>query len=264
MKILFLISSYRKNGNTTRMVQSLEESMKSLSLKFNTTLNSEIIFLGHQNILTCKGCRVCFDRGEMNCPLKDDLLLIKQKFDNADCIVTASPVYVEDVNGIMKNWIDRMAFICHRPEYAGKLGYILSTSGAGSTNHTLVTMGNALRLWGVRIIGQSTFKMNALMDKEEMNSLYHKNINKIAKKILKSYDSGKGLKPSFFSLLMFKIQQLSYQKANDKASIDFQYWKNNGWLEKGCVYYAKNKSNFLKVFFARFIGRIIAKILLKI
>jgi multimeric flavodoxin WrbA len=33
----------------------------------------------------------------------------------AEAYVFASPVYVEDINGVMKNWIDRMAFNSHRP-----------------------------------------------------------------------------------------------------------------------------------------------------
>jgi multimeric flavodoxin WrbA len=34
--------------------------------------------------------------------------------------VFASPIYVEDVNGAMKNFIDRMAYNCHRPRFFGR------------------------------------------------------------------------------------------------------------------------------------------------
>jgi len=152
MKILSFISSYRKNGNTANIVQLLEDTIESISKQMNIHADFETVFLGHQNILTCKGCRICFDKGERNYPLNDDLLLIKERIDSADFVILASPVYVEDVNGIMKNWIDRMAFVCHRPEFFGKSAYILSTSGVGSTKHSLMTMNTALRTWGFHIV----------------------------------------------------------------------------------------------------------------
>lgn len=72
----------------------------------------------------------------------------------ADAIILASPVYVDDVSGITKNWIDRLAHVCHRPEFYGKYAYLLSTTGASSTRHTLRTM-NAPMYWGFTIIGRA-------------------------------------------------------------------------------------------------------------
>lgn len=96
----------------------------SIADKENIILEIERISLGQLDLNTCRGCRVCFDKGEEKCPLKDDVLSIRDKMILADGILAASPVYVEDVNGIMKNWIDRMAFNCHRPAFAGKSAYI--------------------------------------------------------------------------------------------------------------------------------------------
>ncbi len=124
MKIISLVSSYRINGNTNTAVSLIEKQLLSIADKENIALEVEKIQLGHLDIKTCCGCRVCFDKGEGKCPLKDDLLEIWDKIHQTDGILVASPVYVEDVNGIMKNWIDRMAFNCHRPAFAGKTVYI--------------------------------------------------------------------------------------------------------------------------------------------
>jgi multimeric flavodoxin WrbA len=147
MKVMTLISSYRKNGNTERLCSLIEEELQSIAEFQHETLEIERVRLGHTELKTCLGCRVCFDKGEELCPLKDELLLIRKKLDEADGIILASPVYVEDVNGIMKNWIDRMAFNCHRPAFAGKTAVIVSTSGNASTKHALRTMRNALTRW---------------------------------------------------------------------------------------------------------------------
>lgn len=43
----------------------------------------------------CLVCRRCFDVGEGFCPLKDELLSIREKLNKADGVILASPVYVE-------------------------------------------------------------------------------------------------------------------------------------------------------------------------
>ena len=156
-----------------------------------------------------------------------------------------------------------MAFISHRPEFFEKSAYILSTSGVGSTKHTLITMNTALRTWGGSIIGQDTFKIGELMSNEDINKNFDNRINKIAKKIVNYHKTSKKLKPTFLSLMIFKIQQLYYKKSNEKDSIDYNYWKNQNWLEDNRKYYMEIKSNFIKIIFARFFGSLIAKLVLK-
>ena len=66
------------------------------------------------------------------------------KMQSADGLIVAIPVYVNDVSGIVKNWIDRLAFVCHRPEFAGKSAFLISTVGLGPTSHALQTLRFAL------------------------------------------------------------------------------------------------------------------------
>ena len=221
------------------------------------------MFLSDFNIQPCQGCRTCFDKGEKLCPLKDDLLKLKEYLNDSDIIVAASPVYVEDVNGTMKNWIDRMAFVSHRPEYFYKSAFIMATSGVGSTNHALITMKTALRTWGFTIFGQKKIKLGDLTETKTINKLYTDKICQITNKIQKSYRSKKISYPGFLSLLTFKIQQLYYQQQGNKKSLDYKYWQNNGWLNNHCYYYNIKVSVSLKVFLARITGTLIARIMLK-
>jgi len=138
LKIITLVSSYRTTGNTNRVVSLIEKELTSLAQMEKVDLDIERIQLHSFDIKLCCGCRVCFDKGEEKCPMKDELLVIFKKLYQADVILAASPVYVEDVNGIMKNWIDRMAYNCHRPAFAGKYAYIVTTSGSGTSNHTKI------------------------------------------------------------------------------------------------------------------------------
>lgn len=94
MKILALIGSYRKKGNTARIVQMVEARMQALAVQHATPLEFETLYLGDLDIHPCRGCRACSDRGEDACPLKDDIPLIRTKMNAADGLLLAlQPFY---------------------------------------------------------------------------------------------------------------------------------------------------------------------------
>lgn len=260
MKIISIISSYRKNGNTNNVVKLIEDQITKNAEKMNIPLKIERILLGHYDIQFCKGCRICFDKGEEKCQLKDDLLTIRDKILDADGIIIASPVYVEDINGIMKNWIDRMAFNNHRPEFAGKAAFLITTSGIGSSNHSLKTMKKALNAWGFYIVGQRKFRTGSLMSINKMKKQYNNKIIKVANKLTEAIVKNKVSNPTFYSLISFKVQQKYWQKvaAQKKNSYDYKYWFDKGWLKPKCKYYIKDNANPIKVRIARAIGNMIA------
>jgi multimeric flavodoxin WrbA len=90
------------------------------------------INLAHRDIQPCRGCRLCFDKGETSCPLADDLAEIREAMRAHDVTVFASPIYVEDVNGAMKGLIDRMAYACHRPEFYARGARLAAASARPS------------------------------------------------------------------------------------------------------------------------------------
>jgi multimeric flavodoxin WrbA len=92
MKILALNGSYRSNGNTARVINLIEEQMRREAVRAGVPLEFEKVDLGLLNLQLCRGCRACFDRGEDQCPLKDDLLPVKAKMKAADGIIIATPV----------------------------------------------------------------------------------------------------------------------------------------------------------------------------
>lgn len=258
MKILLIISSKRKEGNTNNVLNLIEDEIK-ISLD-KMSLTTEKIFLGDYNIQFCKGCRACFNKGEEKCPLKDDLLLIRDKILKSDIIIFGSPVYVEDINGVMKNWIDRMAFNNHRPAFAGKAAFLITTSGIGSSNHALKTMKKALTAWGFYVIGQNKFRTGSLMKIRDIEKKYKSKIKSIAYKIKRTIVDNKVNYPKFYSLVSFKVQQKYWQKNSDQKqhTFDYNYWLKKGWLDSKCKYYINNQANPIKVLFARVFGNLIS------
>ncbi len=258
MKLLFLQGSYRIHGNTARILTMIEEQLVQEAECNNVSLAIETIHLGHQNILPCRGCRICFDRGEENCPLKDDVLSIKAKMQQAEGLLLASPLYVDDVSGIVKNWIDRMAHVCHRPEFPGKCASIIATTGSSPLGHTFQTMRVALSTWGYHIVGEEGFKMGALMRLEDIKTHYQEKTKRIARDFFYANMKQKYLNPSFLSLMMYKIQQTAWSKES-QDTVDYCYWRNKGWLDQKKDFYIAHQAPILKVIFARLVGSIVAR-----
>jgi multimeric flavodoxin WrbA len=260
MKIIAIIGSYRKGGNTSRIVKMVAEKMQSAATQLSVPLEFEAIYLGHTNLRFCRGCRVCFDRGEDKCPLKDDLLALKARVQTADGVIFATPVYVDDVSGSMKNWIDRMAHVCHRPQFMGKCAFLLATTGTSPTGHAIRTLGAAASSWGFHIPGQAGFKTGAIMPQADIESRYQKKTDQVAHTLLTAIYKRQYSRPGFVSLMTFRIQQWYYQRKTQE-SLDYRYWKGQGWTDSGREYYIHHQANRVKVTFARLTGSLLAKIM---
>ncbi|HEX3049569.1 MAG TPA: flavodoxin family protein [Aggregatilineaceae bacterium] len=259
MKILVLLGSYRRNGNTDQLTGLIKEHLQQEAEQRNIPLEIETIYLGQQNLQFCRGCRICYDRGEEHCPLKDDLLAIKAKMLAADGVLMASPVYVDDVSGITKSFIDRLCHVCHRPQFAGKTAYVIATTGSSRTGKTLDTMKMALRVWGFNIAGQSGYKMGALMKREDTRAQLDARAARDAHQLFQSIVQKRYNSPSFYSLMMFKIQQSSWQTKGEPGTVDYQYWQEQGWFDPRHTFYFPHQANAFKVALARLTGTVIGK-----
>lgn len=259
MKIVSIISSCRKSGNTAWAAELIENELNAIAQQNGTELQLDRFFIGYCDIKMCVGCRTCFDKGEEFCPHKDDVAKIWEKLKEADGILVGSPIYVEDVNGIMKNWIDRLAFNSHRPGLVGKSAYIISTSGIGSSKHAVRTMKTALSTWGAYIAGTMRFRTGAKMDKKDMSDKYGPGLHNAANELFYSIYNKYSLKPSLYSLVSFKVQQTYWIKKGDKESLDYKFWKDKGWLREKADYYIPNHQSFiLKRLLAKLVGRTVA------
>jgi len=258
MKLLLINSSSRVGGNTGRVMDLYEVAFSALSRELGVEIGTERVNLARLALKTCLGCRACFDLGEAKCPLHDELLPLRDRLLTADGYVIASPVYVEDVNGVMKNWIDRMAFTSHRPAFFGKTALIYTTSGIGSSNHALRTMQTAFGTWAIKTIGGEKYRLGAITEPEEIRKRYAKKIQRSARRLVRSMQK-QPFRPSFYSLLAFTVQQ-AYWRRNKTYfnTYDYAFWKSAGWLDKGSRYYDPNLARSPRVIVARLLGKFIA------
>jgi multimeric flavodoxin WrbA len=239
LKILAIIGSPRKEGNTYRAVKRIEETVKRLE----PATDFEYLFLRDAALRMCIGCRSCFDRGEAACPHQDDLLRIADQMLQADGVIFASPTYVANMSGLMKNFLDRLAYFCHRPAFHDKKALLLSTTAMGGARSTLLMMAIALGSMGFQIVGQIGIAMNS-GEILPVPASSVAGLDQLAAWFVQAIRNARPAPPSLFGLVSFNYNRKRYQ--TDDSSYDARYWKAKGWLEPGRQYFTGAKVNPFK------------------
>jgi len=110
-RVVALAGSARAK-HTHQAVSRFLEHLEALG-----TVESEILMLNDYRLAPCLGCKLCFEKGEEACPFKDDRDALVEKLLAADGVVFASPSYMFRVRGLMKTFIDRLAFSATAPGF---------------------------------------------------------------------------------------------------------------------------------------------------
>ena len=118
----------------------------------------------------------------------------------------------------------------------------------------------ATRGWGYHVVGKSGFKTGALMDQAEMEVRHLQQTERIGRRLFRAVYERRYTRPSFLSLMTFRIQQRYWQQASVQDSVDFRYWASRGWTEPHSEFYIPHEVNRAKVACARAAGALIARI----
>lgn len=255
MRILFINGSPRKVANTKYVADVIKDiiSEKRKDIEYTD------IFLKDAMLSMCCGCRACFVKGESYCPNKDDALKIKEHMEEADVIIAGCPIYVEDVNGLTKAFIDRMAFNCHRPFLDGKPVFLYTVSGGKASARGAKTLKNAFSSWGGNVVGIRNFPLGNKLDR--VFSAKELQLENYVNKVIEKFEKNT---VSMFSLISFGIQKAYWtQKDSAGCEYDKNYWIEKGWLDKSCKYYCKKNINMLQKLGAGFVTAIMKSFFVK-
>ncbi len=112
MRVLGLEGSPRENGNTEKLVKVILEGAAVNGAK---TMFYKLINL---NISHCLGCFSCRETGV--CVTDDDMKRLLKEIQDSDVIILGSPVYMWQVSGQTKLFMDRLVpFI--KPDFTTRL-----------------------------------------------------------------------------------------------------------------------------------------------
>ena len=100
MKVIGFIGSPRKEGNTAWSVNKILEGAKEQGAETESWHSSNL------DISPCKGCLACVETD--NCVMGDDMQEIYSSIEHADALVIGSPVYMGQMSGQTKIFVDRL------------------------------------------------------------------------------------------------------------------------------------------------------------
>ncbi len=89
MKVVGIVGSMRKDGNTARLVEATLQGAKEASPKIRT----QLVHLAALDIGPCQGCYDVCSKTPYKCAVKDDFQGLLQRMDEADGLVIGSPLY---------------------------------------------------------------------------------------------------------------------------------------------------------------------------
>ena len=105
MKVLIINGSPHSNGNTAAAVDELVKTFKEQGIE------AEVCHIGNKAIRGCMGCGKCGELGR--CVFDDAVNELAPKFEEADGLVVASPVYYASANATLIACLDRLFYSTH-------------------------------------------------------------------------------------------------------------------------------------------------------
>jgi multimeric flavodoxin WrbA len=228
-RITAFVGSAHKGHTYAAVVQFLN------NLQALGDVEYEVVVLGDYTLKTCRGCRLCFEKGEEFCPLKDDRDVLMEKIMASDGVVFASPNYSFQVSGIMKTFLDRFGFVFHRPHYFGKVFTSIVTQGIGGGDQIVKYFDFAGSNLGfstmkglcITALDPRTEKDQQRIDKAlaEQSKRFYARLAKPAYPV-----------PTLFRLMIFRMSRTMISQMLDDRSRDYRYYADKGWFESDYYY----------------------------
>lgn len=102
LNVLLLNGSPRANGNTALALREMEEVFRANGVEVET------VQIGNKEVRGCVACNGCAKRGK--CVFDDVVNELAPKFEAADGLVVASPVYYASANATLIACLDRLFY----------------------------------------------------------------------------------------------------------------------------------------------------------
>ena len=229
-KVTVFVGSPNRGGATHGAARHFLDALESFG-----DVHGEIVWLRDYHVEVCRGCKSCTDRGEERCPLRDDRDLLIDKMMGSDGVVFAAPNYSFQVPALMKIFLDRLAFLFHRPRFHGKSFTAIVVQGiyrGGKIVKYLEFVGGGL---GFRVVRGSCSRTLEPMSESalgKMKDTLAKQGRRFHDQLLRpAYPA-----PSLLELLLFRMTRTSYRLMLGEHMRDYAYYRDHGLFESDYYY----------------------------
>ena len=224
----FVGSAHKKN--THKAVVQFLNNLQALG-----DVEYEIVTLSDYTLKACRGCRLCFEKGEEFCPLKDDRDVLMDKIMASDGVVFATPNYTFQVSGIMKTFLDRFGFVGHRPRYFGKAFTSIVTQGFGGGGDIVKYLDFVGGILGFNTVkGSCVTALDPKTEKDQQK--IDRALAEHSKRFYARLAKPAYPVPTLFMLMGFRMGRSTIRQMLDDSSRDYSYYAEKGWLESDYFY----------------------------
>jgi multimeric flavodoxin WrbA len=229
MKVTAFVGSARKKHTYLAAEKFLKSLQKQGEIEY------EIVALADYNLKTCRGCKMCLDKGEELCPLKDDRDILMEKIRQSDGVVFATPNYSFQVSGLMKVFLDRFGYVFHRPEFFGKTFTGIVAQGVYGGKEIvkyLDFVGNGLGFNVVKGFVINTREPVPASEQEKTEKAIAKQSLRYYTKLIRQEYPG----PSLLKLMLFRMSRTSLKTMLTEDFRDYRHFRDKGWFESDYYY----------------------------
>ena len=142
MKVLLLNGSSHPKGNTAlalgEMVKIFQES----------GVETDLVQVGNKDIRGCIACQRCYETGR--CVFDDLVNETAPKFEAADGLVVATPVYYASANGTIVSFLDRLFYSTHFDKTM-KVGAAVAVARRSGTTATFDELNKYFTISGMPV-----------------------------------------------------------------------------------------------------------------
>jgi multimeric flavodoxin WrbA len=158
MKVLILNGSPRIGGNTSVAVDEMVKVFEKEGIE------TEVVLVGNKDIRGCIACGRCAERGK--CVFDDVVNELAPKFEEADGLVVASPVYYASANATLVACLDRLFFSTHFDKTM-KVGASVVTARRGGCSAAFDELNKYFTINGMPVASSEYWNSVHGMDKGE-------------------------------------------------------------------------------------------------
>ncbi len=142
MKVLILNGSPHAEGNLSVAINELKKTFAEEGVEV------ERVDVGNKNIVGCKACFAC--GGLKRCVIDDLVNETLPKFEAADGLILASPVYYASPNGSLVSFCDRL-FFASKFDKRMKVGASVAVARRGGCSATFDVLNKYFGICGMPV-----------------------------------------------------------------------------------------------------------------
>lgn len=230
MKYLVINGSPHR-GNTWKIVKVAMEHLKEI----DEACEFKEVHLSEAGLPFCTGCSNCFRLGYEKCPHANQMKPILNAMEEADGIIVASTTFFMRETGLLKNFMDHLTYLMHRPQFFTKKALVITT--VGGVGGRAAAKGIAAFLKGIGFnrcyrISMQSISWNAFQPDVKAKNKVRKSASKFTKDVLskKMHFQDTGL---IIPYNIFRGMSTHYISGTEYETEDGTFWTEPSRRDRG-------------------------------